>query len=95
MALTASAFLMLRPEFAAAGPSMVNATMLDAAKRVSAVEYGSSYDNALALMTAHLLWESPFGASMRLEGGGEATESRYLKEFRALTRESVPRMGVL
>jgi hypothetical protein len=95
MALTAATFMQERPEFESAGTQLVVATMADAALRVSAAEFGAKYDDALSLMTAHLLWTSPFGCSMRLDGGGDDNTSRYLTELRALTRENVPRMAVL
>lgn len=95
MALLTATFIRERPEFGSAGTQLVTSTIADARLRVSAAEYGDAYDDALSLMTAHLLWESPFGCSMRLDGGGADNESRYLKELRHLKLERVPRMGVL
>jgi hypothetical protein len=94
MALTPAIFIRDRPEFRSAGTQMVASMMVDAAKRVSAAEYGDSYDQALALMTAHLLWDSPFGASMRRDGGADAA-SPYLTELANLRLERVPRILVL
>jgi hypothetical protein len=94
MAFNAATFIRERPEFASAGAQLVTSTSLLAAKRVSAAEYGDAYDNALALMTAHLLWDSPFGASMRRDGGAAAA-SPYLTELANLRVERVPRILVL
>jgi len=95
MAVTSASFVRDRPEFATASPQLITSTLAVASLRVSATEYGDAYDAALSLVTAHLLWESPFGASMRLDGGGEDNESRYLKELRLLRLERIPRMAVL
>lgn len=94
MALDAPTFIRQRPEFESAGTSLVRDAIADAALRVSLDEFGTRYDDALSLMAAHLLWDSPFGASMRRDGGQDAA-SPYLVELRALTRENVPRMAVL
>lgn len=95
MALDAVKFIRERKEFESAGPELVTSTIADARLRVSADEYGAAYEDALSLMTAHLLWESPFGVSMRLDGGSDHTESRYSLELRHLKLERVPRMAVL
>jgi Protein of unknown function (DUF4054) len=94
MALTATSFISDRPEFASAGVKLVASTMADARLRVSAAEYVGAYDDALSLMTAHLLWDSPFGASMRRDGGQDAA-SPYWTELAKLKLERIPRIGVL
>lgn len=95
MAVTAETFMRARQEFVPAGEALVAETLAEAATRLSSESWGNSYDNALSLMTAHLLWSSPFGAGMRLDGGGEATTSRYLQELERLRVERIPRIMVL
>ncbi len=95
MTVTATSFMRDRKEFASAGPQLVTSTLAEAATRISAAEWGTAYDTAHSLMTAHLLWSSPFGSSMRLEGGSEASKSRYLEEFERLRLERIPRIMVL
>ncbi len=95
MAITVASFLRDRPEFEAAGEALVKATLDQAALRISAGSWGTGYDSAHGLMTAHLLWTSPFGASMRLDGDGSAGRSRYLEEFERLRLELIPRIMVL
>jgi hypothetical protein len=94
MTITAETFVRDKPEFESAGEALVTATIALAAPRVSADQYGDAYDDAHTLMTAHLLWDSPFGASMRRDGGTDA-ESPYVTELKALRLERVPRMMVL
>lgn len=84
-----SAFRTRYPEFSSASDGLVTATLADAALRVDDDAFGTSYDMAHGLMAAHLLWASPFGSGMRLDGDTEADSSRYLVEFRRLTREKV------
>lgn len=95
MAITVEAFVRARPEFESAGEALVAETLAQAAVRISSDSWGTGYDNAHSLMTAHLLWTSPFGASMRLDGASDAGRSRYLEEFERLRLERIPRMMVL
>jgi hypothetical protein len=95
MAVTSTTFLRANPEFAAAGAQLVVAKLAEAALRINAADWGTAYDLAHSLMTAHLLWSSPFGSSMRLDGGSDAGRSRYLEEFERLRLERLPRMLVL
>jgi len=83
------------PEFNSASDSLVTAKLADAALRVNSDAFGTSYDMAHGLMTAHLLWSSPFGASMRRDGGNDDEDSRYRLEFGRLRLEVVPRVVVL
>ena len=93
MPLTTASFMRERKEFASAGPQLVTSTIAEARLRVSEAEYGDGYDHALSLKTAELLWDSPFGVSMRLDGGKNA-ENPYRAELKALSRERVPRIAV-
>lgn len=82
------------PEFASSSPGLVEAKLLEAESQISRTAFGDQYDTAHGYLTAHLLWSSPYGAGMRLEGGGESTESRYLRSFNALRLATVPRIIV-
>lgn len=83
------------PEFASVDEQLIEKKLAEAAERISATAFGSSFDTAQGLFAAHLLWSSPFGASMRLEGGGEEQTSRYWREYSQLRVEKVPSVLVL
>lgn len=53
------------PEFDQASDRLVNGALAEAAGQTSAEAWGENYDTAHALLTADILWLSPFGASMR------------------------------
>jgi hypothetical protein len=76
------------PEFRTASPELVEAKLQEAARRVSASAFGSRYDDAVALMAADLLWSSPFGATLRLDGSGGPSE--YRRAFVRLREEVCP-----
>lgn len=92
--MTFAAFIIAYPEFAPAGRSIIEAKLAEAAGRVSEEAFGSNYDTAHGLLTAHLLWISPHGATMRKDGDGNQIESRYAIEFAELRQEVVPSMLV-
>jgi hypothetical protein len=92
---TASKFVYERPEFQGAGAHLVTAAMDEAARELSEADWGNVYYTALSLLTAHKLWASPFGSSMRLEGGGEEKGSRYLTQLGELQVKRIPRIMVL
>lgn len=94
MAVTTTSFQLERPEFQPAGAELIAANIALALQRVSADEFGDAYDQAVSLMTAHLLWSSPYGVAMRRDGGEDA-ESPYLTEFLALRRERIPSILVI
>ena len=94
--MTAAEFLRRFKEFEAAGPSLVTSALAEASARVDAGAFTTATrEIACAYYAAHLLWSSPFGASMRLDGAGEELTSPYLGEFERLRLERVPRILVL
>ena len=95
MAITAAEFMLSRPEFASAGTQLVAEALADAVSKVDPTTWGNQTDKAVSLLAAHSLWSSPFGASMRLDGDSEETESRYLAEYARLRLARVPRILVL
>ena len=94
MASPAATFMRERREFESAGTELIVSTMALARQRISAAEYGDAYEQVVSLKTAQLLWESPFGVSMRLDGGQD-TPSKYERELGLLKLERIPRMAVL
>jgi hypothetical protein len=94
--VTSAEFLRRFPEFDSAGPSLVVAKLTEASARLSGDAFVTpSLDLAQGYLAAHLLWSSPFGASMRLDGAGEELASPYWGEFERLRLERVPRVIVL
>ena len=92
---TSTQFMMARPEFEGAGHQLVVSAMNEAALELNAAAWGTVYPTALSLLTAHKLWSSPFGSSMRLDGGSENDESRYSAQLAALRVKTIPRVMVL
>lgn len=69
MAITAVDFVAAFPEFQEAydaRPGSVAAAIQEALPHVSALHYGSAYQQGVFLMTAHILSVSPYGQEMRL-----------------------------
>lgn len=94
--MTSAEFLRRFPEFQSAGVQLVVEKLTEAAARLSAEAFTApSLDVAQGYLAAHLLWSSPFGASMRLDGAGEELTSPYWAEFERLRMERVPRVMVL
>jgi hypothetical protein len=89
--VTSVEFLDRYREFETVDSVTLEATLAQAASRVSAEVYGSRYDEAHGLMVAHLLWSSPFGATLRLGGGEADGKSKYLMELHQVRREVAPR----
>lgn len=87
--------MLARPEFSSAGTQLVAAAIAEAAREIDAGAWGNVYDTALSLLTAHKLWSSPFGASMRLDGAGEDDSSRYSAQLATLRLARIPRITVL
>lgn len=85
--MTLIVFRATYPEFKQTGDADVQIKLAEAARRISSDAFGDRYDDAHGLMAAHLLWISPFGATMRLDG--DAGGSRYAAEFAELRSETV------
>lgn len=95
MPLTAVQLMQARPEFASAGVQLVAAMIAEATLELDSGTWGRNYDTAVSLLAAHKLWASPFGSSLRLDGGGDLKSSRYTEQLEALRVARVPRMTVL
>lgn len=95
MTVTAESFVRERPEFESAGEALVKAALDEAALELDATAWGSTYDTAHSLLTAHKLWSSPFGVSMRLDGGNDQDASRYSAQLATLQVKRIPRIMVL
>lgn len=94
--MISAVFFQRFPEFQGASTQLVVAKLAEASARISSGEFpGTTSDVAVGYLAAHLLWSSPFGASMRLDGAGEEVSSRYWAEFERLRLERVPRVIVL
>lgn len=94
--MTAAEFLRRFPEFQSAGVQLVVSKLTEAAARLSGETFlAPSLDVAQGYLAAHLLWTSPFGASMRLDSAGEELTSTYWAEYERLRLERVPRVIVL
>ena len=94
--MTSAEFVRRFPEFASAGASLVMAALTEASARVESGAFTTTTrEIACGYYAAHLLWSSPFGSSMRLDGAGEELASPYLGEFERLRLERVPRILVL
>lgn len=88
--MTLEQFRLSYKEFSQIEDSVIETKLGEAALRVSECAFGNRYDFAHGLMTAHALWSSPFGATMRLDGGGEQKASPYLRDFARLRVEVIP-----
>lgn len=93
--MTPAQFLASFPEFESASQSLITAKLLEAGATCGVDAYGSTVSVAVGYYAAHLLWTSPFGVSMRLDGNGEDIPSRYLLELERLRLAVVPRIIVL
>jgi hypothetical protein len=94
--LTIEEFLVRAPEFESAAEELVQG-MLDeaAAELTQAGDWGGVLNTAHRLLTADKLWRSPFGATIRLDGGDSDKPSRYAEELKLLHRKTFPAVLVL
>jgi hypothetical protein len=93
--VTSEQFLARFPEFRSATPTLLDSVLDEASRRLNSDVWGERLEVAQGLLAAHLLWSSPFGASMRLDGAGNEMTSRYMSEFARLRGEVIPSMVVL
>lgn len=79
-------FLGRYPEFEDPGgdTTLVEACLEETATRIDASVFGSRYDEAHGALTAHELWSSAFGVSLRADGGGDG--SKYLEHFNSIKK---------
>lgn len=90
MAITADSFVGLFSEFDRIDPAVITQWLAIAYGRCDAVLYNTRLDEAVGLLTAHLIWNSPSGNSLRLDGDqGDKPrrKSRYWAEFCQVRRE--------
>lgn len=95
MAVTPSQFMAARPEFGPAGTQLVAQALAAASAQLDQAAWGALYDQAVSLQAAHLLWSSPFGATIRLDGDAAADDSRYSSQLARLRLARIPRIMVL
>ncbi len=84
-----AAFKIRYPEFSQATDEHIQACLDDAALSVDAEVYGSKYDLAHGLLTAHYLAMSPNGLQLRMmtdQGSVPLVASYYGREFRRVRR---------
>lgn len=86
-----ASFRIRYPEFARADDTLVQAHLDEAEGGLDPAVYGTRFDEAHGLLTAHTLSISPFGRALRQEGD---EESLYLNRYMAVRRAMVPRMIV-
>jgi hypothetical protein len=91
--VTAAEFLAVYPEFRSVGTDQLVATLAQAALSVDRNIFGAKADAAIGTLAGHLLWGSPYGASLRVTTEAP-DESPYLQEFKRLSYEVAPRMFV-
>jgi hypothetical protein len=81
MAMDLATFRASYKEFDGESDVYVQAKLDLAETRTSVTAWGDHFDDAHGLEAAHLLWESPFGATMRQDGDDkDERKSRYQKQ---------------
>lgn len=81
-----AAFLARYPEFAPAG-DLVDTVLAEQLKAIDPTVFGDSFDDAHGALTAHALWLSPFGITLRLDS--DDAESKYLAHYKSLEKPAV------
>jgi hypothetical protein len=82
-----SAFLDRYPEFdRAENLALVEQTLAEVASKLDSAVFGERYDEAHGALTAHTLWSSAFGVSLRLDGSGDGGKSKYWEQYEAIRR---------
>jgi hypothetical protein len=83
--VTLTQFCVRYPEFADPDNSrIVSSCLVEAAAAIDQSVFGSRYDEAHGALTAHKLWTSAFGVSLRLDGSGAEGESKYLDHYNSI-----------
>lgn len=95
--MDADAFGNRYPEFATVDVGLVEAVLAEVALELNdPTLYGTRYDAAQGALTAHRIWVSPAGISLRGEDADPST-SPYLAMFKQMVSSSVvasyPRRG--
>lgn len=87
MALTAASFIGLYSEFERIDQAVITQWLAIAYGRCDASLYSARLDEAVGMLTAHLIWNSPSGNSLRLDNEQPEKKSRYWREFVQVRRE--------
>lgn len=92
--MTYDAFIVLYPAFTVVDETLVQAQLDEVALGLDATVYGARFDAAHGALTAHELFISPAGSSLRGESDN-ADSSDYLKKFQKIRREVAPKFAVV
>lgn len=87
MAYTATTFKARFTEFEGTADSVVTAALAEATRRTNATGFAARFDDAVALLAAHLLSVSPGGQQARREDDKGEPTTTYLATLKALRRE--------
>lgn len=79
------------PEFSTQSDPNIQGALNDAASRLAAAEWGDRYDLVVGLLAADSLWNSPFGATMRQDGGDKSDKKAnfYYEQYETVLAETV------
>lgn len=91
MTVSVDRFRLAYPEFRDTDAALIDQKIGAASVRTSAVSLGECYDQAVMLLTAHLLAMSPDGEQVRLKKENRVTN--YLIELERLYRASAVGLG--
>lgn len=80
------AFLVRYPEFSTVDTALITAILAEVAFGLDAGIYGLRFAAAQGALTAHKLWLSPAGVSLRVDSDAK-DKSDYLLEFQQIRRE--------
>lgn len=92
--MTYAAFIILYPAFTVIDQGQVQAQLDEVALGLDVTIYGTRFDAAHGALTAHELFISPAGLSLRTESDN-TDSSDYLKKFQKIRREVAPRFAVV
>ena len=80
-------FLDRYPEFDSADNlALVEQTLAEVLAKLDSSVFGSRLDEAHGALTAHTLWSSAFGVSLRLDGSGEGGKSKYWEHYETIRK---------
>lgn len=92
--MTYAAFIILYPAFTVVDQTLVQAQLDEVALGLDPTIYGARFDAAHGALTAHELFISPAGLSLRTESDN-TDSSDYLKKFQKIRREVAPKFAVV
>lgn len=89
-------FLDRYPEFDSADKfALVERTLAEVLARLDASVFGERLNEAHGALTAHTLWSSAFGVSLRIDGGSEGEKSKYLVHFESIRKATTTPLTML